>query len=413
MGCFSCIDSCKSKKVTFAGSRIEQKGRVGMKFFHLSDLHIGKQLHHYNLCQEQRQILGQIVALAREEKPDAILIAGDIYDVAVPSAEAVAVFDTFLTELSAIEPQIPIFLIAGNHDSAKRIDFASDILAKSRLYIAGMPPIKKEERMKKVTLTDEFGEVDFYLLPFVKPGYVRALFEEEITSYDMAVRKLIEREEIDAGRRNVLVSHQFYTAAGKEPEITDSEMHLVGGIENVDVSALEPFDYAALGHIHRSQKIGKESYRYCGTPLQYSVSEAGDEKSITVVELKEKGTKPEISKLSLDPVHHIRKLTGTLEEVLKKTEWKDDYVSITLTDEIEAYRPKEQLEEVFSRILEIRVDNSRTRQILNMETEEIHLENPFETFGAFFAEMNGREMSEAESNLMKEIFEQEMGGEAE
>ncbi|MGN0351429.1 MAG: exonuclease SbcCD subunit D [Roseburia sp.] len=384
-----------------------------MKFFHLSDLHIGKQLHHYNLCQEQRVMLSQIAEAAREEKPDAILIAGDIYDVAVPSAEAVSVFDAFLTELNNIEPQIPILLVAGNHDSARRIDFASNILIKNQLYIAGMPPIRPEEQIQKVTLTDEFGEVDFYLLPFVKPGYVRNLFEEEITGYDMAVRKLLEREKIDAGRRNVLVSHQFYTASGKEPEISDSEMHLVGGIENVDVSVLEPFDYVALGHIHRAQKIGKERYRYCGTPLQYSVSEAGDEKSITVVELKEKEREPIITTIPLEPVHKIRKITGTLEEVLQKTEWKEDYVSITLTDEIEAYRPKEQLEEVFSRILEIRIDNSRTRQILNMEEEEIQLENPFDAFQNFFEEMNGRELSEAENDLMKAVFQEEMGGEAE
>ena len=381
-----------------------------MKFFHLSDLHIGKQLHHYNLCGEQRRILSQIVELAERERPDAVVIAGDIYDVSVPSAEAVSVFDHFLTELCAIEPQIPVLFIAGNHDSAKRIDFARDILARSRLYIAGMPPVTEEEHIKKVTLSDEFGEVDFYLLPFVKPGYVRAVFEEEITSYDMAVRKLIEREEVDRSKRNVIVSHQFYTASGKEPEITDSETHLVGGIENVDIAALDMFEYAALGHIHRAQKVGRETARYSGTPLPYSVSEADDNKCITVVELKEKGSEPQITKLLLEPVHHVRKLVGTLEEVLQKTEWSEDYVSITLTDEIEAFRPKERLEEVFSRILEIRIDNSRTRKLLDIQTEEVEAENPFEAFEHFFSEMNGRAMSEEERALMTDVFEQVMGG---
>ena len=381
-----------------------------MKFFHLSDLHIGKQLHHYNLCGEQRRILSQIVELAERERPDAVVIAGDIYDVSVPSAEAVSVFDHFLTELCAIEPQIPVLFIAGNHDSAKRIDFARDILARSRLYIAGMPPVTEEEHIKKVTLSDEFGEVDFYLLPFVKPGYVRAVFEEEITSYDMAVRKLIEREEIDRSKRNVIVSHQFYTASGKEPEITDSETHLVGGIENVDIAALDMFEYAALGHIHRAQKVGRETARYSGTPLPYSVSESDDDKCITVVELKEKGSEPQITKLPLEPVHHVRKLVGTLEEVLQKTEWSEDYVSITLTDEIEAFRPKERLEEVFSRILEIRIDNSRTRKLLDIQTEEVEAENPFEAFEHFFSEMNGRAMSEEERALMTDVFEQVMGG---
>lgn len=384
-----------------------------MRFFHLSDLHIGKQLYHYNLCEEQRQIFEQMIALAKEEKPDAILITGDIYDSAVPSAEAVSVFDFFLREISKIEPQIAILVIAGNHDSAKRIDFASDILAKSRLYIAGMPPVKEDEFIKRVTLTDEFGEVDFYLLPFVKPAYVRGIFGEEVTGYDKAVRMLLERENYRKDKRAVLLSHQFYTAGSTEPEMSDSEIHLVGGIENVDISVLQPFDYAALGHIHRPQKIGRESVRYCGTPLAYSVSEAGDQKSVTLVTLKEKGEKPEITTLPLQPAHRIRKLTGTIEEVLKQTEYRDDYVSITLTDEIEAFRPKEQLEEVFSRILEIRIDNSRTRKLLDMEPEEVQLENPFEVFQNFFEERNGRKMTEAESNLMKEIFVQEMGGEAE
>lgn len=384
-----------------------------MKFFHLSDLHIGKQLHHYNLCAEQRWMLSKIVELAEQEHPDAVLIAGDIYDVSVPSAEAVSVFDHFLTELCAVEPQIPVLLIAGNHDSAKRIDFASDILARSRLYIAGMPPVTKEEHIKKVTLSDEFGEVDFYLLPFVKPGYVRAVFDEEITSYDEAVRKLIEREEIDSTKRNVILSHQFYTASGKEPETTESETHLVGGIENVDVSALDIFEYAALGHIHRPQKIGRETVRYSGTPLPYSVSEANDNKCITVVELTKKGSEPQITKLPLEPLHHVRKLVGTLEEILQKTECREDYVSITLTDEIEAFRPKERLEEVFSRILEIRIDNSRTRKLLDIQTEEVQPEHPFEAFEHFFQEMNGRGMSEAESTLMKDVFEQVMGGDTE
>ena len=196
-----------------------------MKLFHLSDLHIGKQLHHYNLAAEQREMLAQIVALAESGHPDAILIAGDIYDTPVPSAEAVSVFDTFLSALCEIEPQIAVMIIAGNHDSARRIDFASSILAKHEVYIAGLPPMQEGETIRRVTLADGYGEVDFYLLPFVKPGYVRKLFDEEIKGYDMAVRRLIEREEIDPARRNVILSHQFYTAGGKEPATCDSEIH--------------------------------------------------------------------------------------------------------------------------------------------------------------------------------------------
>lgn len=377
-----------------------------MKFFHLSDLHIGKQLHHYNMNVEQRHILRQIVEAAKKEKPDAVLIAGDIYDVSVPSAEAVSIFDEFLSVLNALTPSITVLLIAGNHDSAKRIDFASSILAKHKVHIAGMPPVKKEDHIKKVTLQDEFGEVDFYLLPFVKPGYVRGLFEEEIKSYDMAVRKVIEREEIDTSRRNVLLSHQFYTSSGMEPETCDSEIRIVGGIENVDTAVLEKFDYAALGHIHKAQQIGCAKNRYCGTPLSYSVSEAGDEKSITVVELGEKGSIPQISTLPLKPLRRVRKLVGKLDTILAEAteEMRNDFVSITLTDEVEAYQPKERLEANFDHILEIRIDNARTRKLLAFSEEKIEDLNPYTAFCTFFKDMNGREMTEEEDALFKEVL---------
>lgn len=382
-----------------------------MKFFHLSDLHIGKQLHRYNLGAEQRDILRQIVELAKEEKPDAVILAGDIYDGSVPSAEAVAIFDDFLTELCEIEPEITVLVIAGNHDSAKRLDFASSILAKHRVHIAGMPPVTAAEQMCRVTLSDAWGEVSFYLLPFVKPSYVRNVFEEEITGYDMAVRKLIERETIDTNRRNVIVSHQFYTAGGAEPLTCDSEIHYVGGIENVEVSALAPFDYAALGHIHRGQSIGRECYRYCGTPLAYSVSEAGDTKSVTVVELAEKGKAPLVRQLALIPLREVRKLTGSLEGILRETggAMQHDFVSVTLTDEVEAYQPRERLEAYFDHILEIRIDNARTRKLLDFEEEDAELLDPYEAFCLFFTEMNGRGMTEQEDALMRKVLGAKLG----
>lgn len=376
-----------------------------MKFFHLSDLHIGKQLHRYHMAADQRDILDKIVELVKKEQPDAVILAGDIYDSPVPSAEAVSVFDRFLTMLDEQTPQPSVLLIAGNHDSAKRLDFASSILAKHRVHIAGMPPVREEESLRKVTLLDPYGEVDFYLLPFVKPAYVRSLFPGEELTYDLAVRRLLERENIDSARRNVLVSHQFYTAGGSEPSVSDSEVRLVGGIENVDISAIALFDYAALGHIHRAQKIGKETFRYCGTPLAYSVSEAEDEKSVTVVELLEKGRAPVIRALPLAPLRRVRKLTGTLEEILNETpeEYRHDYVSITLTDELEAYQPKERLEEQFDHILEIRVDNARTRKILSFAEEGESLE-PYAAFCRFFAEMNGRDLTEQEKKVLGEVI---------
>lgn len=380
-----------------------------MKFFHISDLHIGKQLHRYHMGEEQRAILEQIVALARREQPDAIMIAGDIYDSPVPSAEAVSIFDDFLTALSEIEPKIEVLIIAGNHDSARRLDFASSILAKHKVHIAGMPPVSEDEYLKRVTLVDQYGEVDIYLLPFVKPMYVRRLFSEEELTYDLAVRRLLERESIDCTRRNVIVSHQFYTASGNEPAVSDSEVRLVGGIENVDVSVLLPFDYAALGHIHRPQKIGRDIYRYSGTPLAYSVSEASDAKSVTMVELGEKGSAPILQQLPLIPVRKVRKLIGKLEDVIAGAtdESRHDYVSVTLTDEVEAYQPKERLEAVFDHILEIRIDNARTRNLLSFSDEELESLDPYEAFCHFFAEMNGREMTEQEDAMIRQVIGKE------
>lgn len=377
-----------------------------MKFFHLSDLHIGKQLHHYNMSEEQRDILQQIINLAKSGQPDAVILAGDIYDVPVPSAEAVSIFDSFLSSLNAIEPRIPVLIIAGNHDSAKRLDFASSILAKHDVHIAGMPPSKPEEFLKKVTLRDTYGEVDFYLLPFLKPGYVRNLFEEEISGYDMAVRKVLERETIDTNKRNVIISHQFYTASGDAPAICDSEIHLVGGIENVDVSVLLPFDYAALGHIHRAQKMGRSENRYCGTPLPYSVSEADGEKSVTVVTLGEKGEQPKITELPLVPLRRVRKLSGKLEEILSASREKDkhDFVSITLTDEVEPWKPMERLESQFDHILEVRIDNARTRKLLEFSEEDVKSLDPYEAFCTFFYEMNGRVLTDAEDEVLQRVI---------
>lgn len=386
-----------------------------MRFFHLSDLHIGKQLHRYNMRSEQEDILNKIVSAAKKERPDAIVIAGDIYDKSVPSAEAVTLFDRFLTALCEITSQIPLLLIAGNHDSAERLDYASGILQKNLVYISGMPPRTEEEYLKKVTLRDAYGAVNFYLMPFIKPFYVRGLWkEEDALSYAEAVRRVLAREKINDKERNVLVSHQFYVAGADKPKTSESEIAVAGGIDEVDVSVLAPFDYAALGHIHRPQKIGKEQFRYCGTPLKYSVSEEKQKKSITCVELGEKGTEPVITEIPLKPLREVRTLRGTLEELLEQAEKssRDDFVSITLTDDIEPYHSKERLEEVYSHILEIRVDNERTRRILAEDTGELEQKEPFFVFAQFFEEMQGRSMTDAENRMMEEIFAEAAEGEA-
>lgn len=396
-----------------------------MKFFHLSDLHIGKHLHHYNLKEDQEAVLAQVVEYARSERPDCIVIAGDIYDKAAPSAEAVSVFDGFLTELAGIEPVIPILIISGNHDSAQRLDFASGILQKQAVHIAGMPPVTVDDRIKKVVLEDAYGDVNFYMLPFVKPGYVRNVFPEEaIESYDVAVKRLIEREEVDGRQRNVLISHQFYTAGGERPMECESESITVGGLDNVDVEAVKVFDYVALGHIHGPQPMGAPWIRYCGTPMKYSVSESSHVKSVTVVTLNEKGSVPVIETLPLKPLYDVRKLEGELKDILK--EWESegagtcsgdeevkvsegyekcqDYVSVTLTDETELYKPKEELGSCFERILEVKVDNSRTRAVLEGMEDVRLVTDPLKVFGEFFQEMQGRSMSEEEMNILQGVI---------
>ena len=378
-----------------------------MKFFHLSDLHIGKHLHHYNLKEDQKKILGEIVCYARELSPDAIIIAGDIYDKSVPSAEAVEMFDDFLTSLAEIEPVVPVFIISGNHDSPERLEYAGNILKKNHIYMAGKVPEDEEEYLQKVVLEDEYGAVFFYLLPFFKPSYIRGLVEKVPENYTEAVKLLLKRENIDYKMRNVLVSHQFYTTGTERPETCDSESISVGGLDNVDTSAVRDFDYVALGHIHGRQSTGYDHIRYCGTPLKYSVSEWNHKKTLTVVTLEDKGTPVKVTEFELHPLRDVKKITGALEEVIKQADANDrnDYVSITLTDEIEPYRPKDRLEEVYSKILEIRIDNTRTRNKLHNFEEEVKEQTPFEVFEEFYQEIQGNPLDEKQKAFVLEIME--------
>lgn len=380
-----------------------------MKIFHISDLHIGKYLNYYNLKDNQVAILGQIADKAREYRPDVIIIAGDIFDKSVPSAESYTIFDRFLIELSEIKPNIPVLIIAGNHDSADRLNYASSFLEKHNIYISVYPPRNEDEHLKKVVLKDEYGAVNFYLLPFTKPGHVRQLFEEgSIASYDDAVKALIERENIDYNERNVLVSHQFYVAGETTPETCESEQIYisVGGIDSVDISAVEKFDYVALGHLHGAQSIGKKHIRYCGTPLKYSVSEEKHIKSITMVTLKEKGSDIGIETIPLMSYQDVRSVKGTLREIIAMAtdENRHDFISITLTDEEEIYKPKDQLEEHYDHILEVKVDNSRTRSQLTDAYAEMTVLNPFDAFRQFYESMHGVPMSEGEEKIILDVI---------
>ena len=385
-----------------------------MRIFHLSDLHIGLKLINRDLREDQEYILDQIIQKAAEKVPDAIVIAGDIYDKAVPSAEAVEVFDHFIGKLRNAVPDSVIMMISGNHDSAPRVNCFRSVLDRQKIYMIGMPPQTEEDHIEKVVLQDEYGPVNFYLLPFLKPGYVRLLCENETPgSYTEAVDAVLRREDIDFSERNVLVSHQFYTGNGETPETCDSELFSVGGIDNVDISAISRFDYAALGHLHKAQRVGAEHIRYCGTLLKYSVSEADLEKSLHLVTIGQKKEAVTIEKFPLHPLRDVQKVRGCLSGILSSADPKkrDDYVSVTLTDEIDPYRPKEQLEKVYSRILEVRTDNERTRKKLEFKDEDIRMENPLETFSDFYEEMHGRKMSLEEAEMMTQIFDDVKGEE--
>ena len=380
-----------------------------MRFFHISDLHIGKQLYSYSLLPDQRAVLKEITERAKEYRPDAILIAGDVFDRSIPSGEAYTVLDEFLTGLSEITPQIPVLLIAGNHDSAERLDYASGFLEKHQIHIAVSAPERADEYLKKITLTDDFGPVHFYLLPFLKPAYVRRLFPgEEINDYETALRRILERENLDFSERNVLLSHQFYKNGSTGPETSDSEQASlnIGGLDSVDVSLVEPFNYVALGHIHGPQKVKSPHIRYCGTPLKYSLSEEKQEKSITMVTLGEKGTDPLIETLPLHPMRDVRRIKGTLEEVLKKAEeGSGDFVSVTLTDEEELYRPGERLQKAYEYLLEYRIENRRTRNFMEESEKDLKVEDPLSVFRTFYEEVQGVAPDEKEEAFMSRILE--------
>ena len=330
-----------------------------MRFFHLSDLHIGLKLINRDLREDQEYILHQITELALRERPDAVVIAGDLYDRAVPSGEAVELFDHFMTELTGALPETVIMMIAGNHDSSARVNCFRSVLSRQNVYMIGIPPQKEDEHMEKVVLTDVHGKVNFYLLPFVKPSMVKQIVGTDENgnnlSYHETLRRMIAREQIDQTERNVFVSHQFYLPAGKtadEVERMDSEIRTVGNIDEVSADVLEPFDYAALGHIHKPMKVGNEYYRYCGTPLACSVSEAGQQKGVILVELGEKGD-VRTQVLPLQPLRQVRVIRGELQEVLKQA--CGDYVSVVLTDrvDLDISEMQDRIRNAFPRLLEI------------------------------------------------------------
>lgn len=377
-----------------------------MKLIHLSDLHLGKRVNEFSMLEDQQYILTEILQIIDREKPDGVMIAGDVYDKSVPSAEAVALLDDFLVRLAKRDLQV--FLISGNHDSPERMAFGGRLMAQSGVHLA---PVY-DGKVSPSTLTDEYGPVNLYLLPFLKPAHVRRCFpEREILTYTDALAAAIEAMGVDPAQRNVLVTHQFVTGAAR----CDSEEISVGGTDNVDVSVFEPFDYVALGHIHGPQQVGRETVRYCGTPLKYSFSEAKHQKSVTVVELGEKGA-VSVRTVPLTPMRDLAELRGTYEELTFRgfydgTSYPRDYVHITLTDEEDIPDAVSKLRIIYPNLMKLDYDNKRTRAGIVLEGAEDQQRSPLELLEEFYEKQNGQPMGEEQrafaKNLMKRIWEED------
>lgn len=372
-----------------------------MKFLHLSDLHIGKRVLDHSMLEDQQYILRKITDICTKVSPDAVIIAGDVYDRPVPSIDAVMLFDDFLTKLSEICENI--FIIGGNHDSGERLSFASNLISTRGIHIRS---IGKAE-ITPVRLCDKYGPVDFYLIPFTKPAYVKHYYpEKEINDYNDALKILLDGITIDASARNVAVAHQF--VKGGEP--SDSEEHFtLGGMDEVDVSLFDMFDYTALGHLHRPQSIGSDRIRYSGSPLKYSASEVGHTKSVTVCELFEKGNM-KLSNIPLEPLRDMRKLRGSYLELMEKTGYAntntDDYVFITLTDSSEIPNALGKLRSVYPNIMNLKYDSLRFEIHDNEFIRADEVSDPLVLFESLYKMQNNVPMTDEQKQIMREIFDE-------
>lgn len=410
-----------------------------MKFLHISDLHIGKRVNEFSMIEDQKYILRQIKEIALEKQVDAVMIAGDIYDKPVPSAEAVQLFDQFLTELADCGKRV--FAVSGNHDSAERIAFGAQLMSSREVYVS---PVY-DGTVKCVTCQDAYGELCIWLLPFIRPAAVRHAWRnmaeeagmenvirnmqtdsetmmedvggtkqdlaqeddvETVETYQDALQYVVTHMPVDASKRNILVAHQFVTGASR----CESEEISVGGLDQIEAGVFDVFDYVALGHIHSPQHIGRETLRYCGTPLKYSFSEAEQQKSVVVMEIKEKGDVL-IEKVPLKPLRNLRKIRGTYMELMSKDFYEGtdtgDYLQITLTDEEDVPDGMAKLRTVYPNLMQLVYDNSRTRQSRQVEvTERVEQKSEMELFEEFYEIQNNQPMSEDQQNFVKNLLEE-------
>lgn len=373
-----------------------------MKLLHLSDLHLGKRVYEANFLEEQKYILEEIKQIIHEEAPNAVMIAGDIYDKAVPPIEAIQLFDDFVTFCAA--GSLPLCIISGNHDSTERISFASRLLDKQGIYFSP----GYDGNVRGVTLTDEYGKVNIHMLPFIKPAHVKRVYPEaEIENYEQAIQTVLSHMELDASERNVLMLHQFVTGAS----MCDSDYAAVGGLEQLPYTLFDSFDYVALGHIHGPQKIGRETIRYCGTPLKYSFSEVSHKKSVTVLELKRKG-ETTVRTIPLKPLHDMRCIQGSYMELTNRANYigtkTDDYLQITLTDEEDIPDAIGRLRSIYPNLLKLSYDNTRTRknaQALQASGVPAEERTPLQFLEELYQLQNQKEMNEEQKQYSMKIIE--------
>ena len=371
-----------------------------MKIMHLSDLHIGKKVNEYSMLQDQIYILKEILRIIDNEKVETVIIAGDVYDRSLPPNEALELFDEFLYQLSS--RNVNVFVISGNHDSPERISYGGRMMTENKIFLS---PVY-DGNVKPTTLNDDYGEVNFYLLPFIRPADIRRYFpDENIENYTDAVKVAIDNMNVDFSERNILITHQFVTGA----ELSESEDIIVGGTDNVSGEVFDGFDYVALGHIHREQTVGKDNIRYCGTPLKYSFSEAKHIKSVTILDFKYKEN-IEYSKIPLTPLRDMREIRGTYDELTLKSNYEntnvDDYLHITLTDEEDIPDAIGKLRSIYPNIMKLDYDNLRTRGSGIVDAiENIESKSPFELFADLFKQQNNQDMSEEQEEIMRNLID--------
>lgn len=375
-----------------------------MKFLHISDLHIGKRVHEFSMIKDQKYILGKILEIADDEQVDGVLIAGDIYDKPVPSAEAVQLFDWFLTSLA--DRKFSVFLVSGNHDSVERLAFGARIMSGQNVFVSPA----YDGNVAKIELEDEYGKMAVHLLPFVKPAVVNHVLgqkeeKELLESYQDALKAVIGHMDVDDSIRNILVAHQFVTGAGR----CDSESVSVGGLDNVDADVFDGFDYVALGHIHSPQWMKRETVRYCGTPLKYSFSESAQQKSAIIVECREKGD-IKIRTVELVPLHDMRKIRGSYLEVTARSFYQDmdteDYFQIILTDEDDIPDAMAKLRVIYPNLMQLFYDNSRTWQNQSVtKAPTMEQKSELDLFEEFYKLQNNQPMSHEQIDFVRKLIE--------